>query len=952
VNRARSHRVPGATYRLQFNERFTFRHALEWLDCWQELGITDLYASPFLVARSGSVHGYDVVDPRKINPAIGTESDLERLHEALESRGMGLIMDLVPNHMCVNTNDNLWWNDVLENGPSSPFAGFFDIDWKPPKTELRDKVLLPVLSEQYGRVLENGELRLAEAEGGLTVNYGDRRFPLDPGTYPMILGGAARRLREKEGSDDAAVRHLESIIAAAESLPPRIVTRAETAHERQREKETLKSRLRDLLRESGPARRSLDDELREMSGSKGTPRSFDRLEELLAAQGYRLSYWRVAAEHINYRRFFEINDLAAVRIEDPVVLETIHGKAFELRERGWVTGFRVDHIDGLLKPKRYLEDIQKRAAAPYVVVEKILSNGERLPQEWPTEGTTGYEFLNAVNGIFVSRRGEESLRSFYDEWRTVRGSFADIVYESKRLVLEASMSSELSVLARRLDRISEQHRWSRDFTIGTLQEVLAATIACFPVYRTYVTTEDVETSSQDAAHIRTALDAGKLRSTHVSASAFDFLGEVLLSRYPEGLTDGERAERRDFVLRFQELTGPVAAKGVEDTAFYRYFPLLSLNEVGGTPARFGMLLDEFHKEMEERARIHPIALSATSTHDTKRGEDNRARLNAISEIPDAWIAAVAQWRELARPLKTSVNGAAVPDFDDEYYIYQTIVGAWPPSGLVDDEWSTFSSRVQGAVEKAIKEAKRNTSWIHPNPAYEQAVKTFVSRILDRSGTFAPTFAAFVSRIMLPGLLTSLAQVVIKTTAPGVPDFFQGTELWDFSLVDPDNRRRVDFGKRRKLLNDLDRSSSFGLRAIEELWRTPEDGRIKLFVTRRLLKRRLEEGELFLRGSYHPLATEGRRKDNVIAFARCNQGRVSITISGRFFVEMSEESRRVPLRESWGDTVVRIPPEWAIGELEDALTGVKCRLSGSNVRMEEVFHLMPYTVLLGDVRTSR
>jgi (1->4)-alpha-D-glucan 1-alpha-D-glucosylmutase len=951
MTEARKHRIPAATYRLQFNKSFTFRHALEWLDCLQALGITDVYASPFVVARSGSIHGYDVVDPRAINPEIGTERDLECLHEALVSRGMGLIMDLVPNHMCVNTNDNIWWNDVLENGPSSRFASFFDIDWRPSKPELRDKVLLPVLGDQYGKVLESGELQLTGAEGLLSVTYCGRRFPLDPVTYPMVLCGAAGRLRERNDSDAAAAGELESIIANAKRLPPRSETRAERIRERQGAKETLKSRLQSLLSGSGVVRQALQEELREMNGSKGMPRSFDRLEELLAAQGYRLSYWRVAAEHVNYRRFFEINDLAAVRVEEPEVFEIVHGKAFELMEKGWVTGFRVDHIDGLQQPKRYLEDIQRRGGASYVVVEKILARGEEVPPGWPTEGTTGYEFLNVLNGLFVSQRGEESLRSFCDGWRTVRGSFADIVYASKRLILDASMSSELSVLARRLDRISEQHRWSRDFTIRTLEEVLAATVASFPVYRTYMAAEDVEVSSEDAAHIREALQAGKQRSTHVSASAFDFLGEVLLSQHPEGLSDRERVERRDFVLRFQELTGPVAAKGIEDTAFYRYFPLLSLNEVGGTPARFGVSVEEFHEQMEVRARVHPAALSATSTHDTKRAEDNRARLNAISEIPEAWIAAVTEWRELAQSMKTNLNGVAVPDFDEEYYIYQTLIGAWPTGALDDEEYSTFSSRVQYAVEKAIKEAKRNTSWIHPNPAYEEAIQTFVSRILDRNGTFAPKFEAFVSQILLPGLLTSLAQVVIKTTAPGVPDFFQGTELWDFSLVDPDNRRRVDFGKRRTLLSDLDRSYAFGLKAIHDLWRTPEDGRVKLFVTSRLLRRRLDEGELFARGSYCGLDVAGRRKDNVVAFARRWQSRVSLTMTGRFFTQLGEDARRVPSQEDWGDTVVRIPSEWAVGDVEDALTGAKFRLSSSSVRIAEVFDVMPYAVLVGNAGAS-
>lgn len=553
------------------------------------------------MAQPGSVHGYDVIDPRVLNPEIGSEEDLRLLHEALASREMGLLIDIVPNHMCVSTNDNMWWNDVLENGPSSPYAKFFDIDWRPPKPELRDKVLLPLLADQYGRVLEGAELQIREADGALTCHYGQRRFPIGPGTYPLVLEGALTRLRERAPADDAAVAHLESIMTAARALPDRSVTEPEKVRERQREKEIIKGRLRALLAEQPTVRKALDDELHALNGTKGDPRSFDRLEALLADQAYRLSFWRVAGEQINYRRFFEINDLAAIRIEDPEVLEAVHAKPFELLARGWATGLRIDHVDGLRDPKRYLDEVQERAASPYVVIEKILGADERLSSQWATEGTTGYEFLNVVNRLFVSRAGERPLRSFYDGLRTVRGRFADILFQSKQLILNASMSSELSVLARRLDRISEQHRWSRDFTIGALQRVLADTIACFPVYRTYVAPTDSEVAAADVTQIRAALAAAKRRSTAASTAPFDFLGEVLLMQDPEGLNDAQRAERRDFIFRFQQLTGPVMAKGLEDTTFFRYFPLLSLNEVGGGPEPFGLSVAEFHERMKERA---------------------------------------------------------------------------------------------------------------------------------------------------------------------------------------------------------------------------------------------------------------------------------------------------------------------------------------------------------------
>jgi (1->4)-alpha-D-glucan 1-alpha-D-glucosylmutase len=946
--------VPGSTYRVQFHQAFTFRHALECVDYWDSLGITHIYAAPFLTARRGSVHGYDVVDPRTVNPEIGGEEGLARLHEALAGRGMGLIMDLVPNHMCVNTNDNEWWNDVLENGPSSPFAKYFDIDWRSPKAELRDKVLLPVLGEQYGKALESGELVLRETAGALSVCYHDRSFPVGPGTYPRVLAGTLRRLRESADAADAnggaAIALLEHIIGRAKSLPGRSETEATRMDERRRSKELVKSALNELLTTSPSARRALDEELRDFNGSKGSPTSFDVLEGLLAEQAYRLSCWRVAADHINYRRFFEVDDLAAIRIEEPEVFEAVHAKAFELLDRGWVSGFRIDHVDGLREPRRYLADIARRAGARYVVVEKILGDGEHLPATWASAGTTGYEFLNAVGGLFVSHTGEASLCAIYDALRTTRGSFEDVAYDAKRLILDSSMSAELSVMARRLDRISEQHRWSRDFTLGTLQRVLGTTVACFPVYRTYLSDDDEEVSPRDAASIRAALDAAKVRGPSLSASAFDFLGDVLLARDPEGLTEVQRVERRDFVLRFQQLTGPVMAKGTEDTAFFRYFPLLSLNEVGGGPAPFGISVAEFHRRMQDRAEMSPGALSATSTHDTKRGEDGRARLNVISEIPAEWAEALTELREIAGPLKPRVSDRPVPDADDEYYVYQTLLGAWPANGVHDDALPGLTARVQGAVEKAVREAKRNSSWIHPNRPYEEALRSFVERILDPDGAFARRLGIFASRIATPGLLTSVAQLVVKATAPGVPDFFQGTELWDFNLVDPDNRRPVDFAKRKRLLDELrPRIESDRASLARELVEDIADGRLKLFVTSALLACRRRNRELFGHGSYQPLAVEGSQGDHVVAFARRWQGRAAVTVTGRFFARLSGKLSHFP-PGAWGDTVVRIPSDLSAGSvLTDALSGTRIPRDGPSIPLGRLFETMPFVVLVGEAK---
>jgi (1->4)-alpha-D-glucan 1-alpha-D-glucosylmutase len=948
---SRDPRIPGATYRIQLTKDFTFRHARELVDYWRALGVTDLYTAPFFKARPGSIHGYDVVDPGVINPEIGTEDDLARLHEALEKREMGLLMDVVPNHMCVSTNDNVWWNDVLENGHRSPYAHYFDIDWRPAKAELRDKVLLPILANQYGKELEGGELTVGESDGRLSVHYHDKRLPIRLSTYSLVLEGALSRLRQRIDHDKSTAGELADLIAAARQLPGSLALSPGAASaNRSAETVPLQDRLRGLLEQSTAVRQALDEELGALNGKKGDPHSFDRLEQLLAGQAYRLSFWRVAAEQINYRRFFEINDLAAIRIEQREVLEAVHAKAFELLSRGWITGLRIDHVDGLREPRRYLKELAERTAGTYVVVEKILASDERLPRPWITEGTTGYEFLNILNGLFVARSGEKPLRALYDSLRTVTGTFGDVVRDSKRLILQTAMSSELSVLTRRLDRISEQHRWSRDFTLGTLQQVLAETIACFPVYRTYLSEGETDIAPQDLLHIRTAIGLAKRHNPAIDPSAFDFLADVLLMHDPDGLTDTQKSDRRDFVLRFQQLTGPVMAKGLEDTTFYRYFPLLSLNEVGGGPSRFGISVEEFHHLMEDRARERPGSLSGTSTHDTKRGEDSRTRLDVLSEIPEEWTAAVAEWRELATSSKPKVEGVLCPDTDDEYYIYQTLVGAWPSGALDDESLTIFASRLRGAIEKALREAKRNTSWISPNEPYEEATHTFVGRLLDPKGVLYPKLCAFVGRITRPAQLTSLAQLVVKLTAPGVPDFYQGTELWDLSLVDPDNRRAIDYAARRRHLEELTkRIEAAGSRApvLADLWRTVDDGRIKMFVTEALLACRRSEADLFARGGYLPLEVVGPRRDNVVAFARIWQRRLVLTVTGRFFTQL-DGTEAIPRPRIWAETEIIVPAEYSGGEVTDALTGAKYAIPAGTLRLSELFEHMPFAVLTGDI----
>ncbi|HEY9283559.1 MAG TPA: malto-oligosyltrehalose synthase, partial [Pyrinomonadaceae bacterium] len=905
-------RVPVSTYRLQFNRDFTFAAARALADYFDALGVTEVYSSPILRARPGSPHGYDVIDHTRLNPEVGTEDEFAGFAEELRRRGMGLVMDVVPNHMCVASPENRWWQDLLANGPSSPYARFFDVDWHPPNPKLQNRVLLPVLGDQYGRVLENQEIRIGYRAGAFHAHYYETQLPVAPRTSTIILALALDELRAHLGDTHEDVLELESVVTALKNLPPRTETDPARVRERRRETEVAKRRVARLVRESNEARKAVHDALARANGAKGDPASFDLLEELLDSQAYRLSYWRVAAEEINYRRFFDINELAAVRVEERPVFTAVHEITFRLMKRGLVTGLRIDHVDGLLDPEKYLGDLQRecagilghgRAAAAsaaatagaqtpgaaadegaavqaaagagdalpcYVVVEKILGHGEELRAEWPVHGTTGYDFSNLLGGVFVDTSRVAAVRDFYREFTGSAVNFADLLYESKKLILKVAMSSELHVLARRLDRIAARSRFSRDFTFNSLHDALAELIACFPVYRSYVRRRHTAVGAEDRRLIQSAVRAARRRNPALSRSLFDFVASVLLLEDPKGLSPKERDERREFVLRFQQLTSPVTAKGLEDTAFYRYYPLASMNEVGGEPDVLGVALHEFHQANERRQARWPHSMSATSTHDSKRSEDVRARISVLSEIPAEWRAAVTRWREMNRGHKRIGDYAEIPDANEEYLLYQTLVGAWPLEGLGEANRDEFAERVRQYMTKAIKEAKLNTSWINADEDYERAVSDFVTAALapGDDNAFLADFAGFQRLTARCGMLNSLSQTLLKTTAPGLPDFYQGTEVWNFSLVDPDNRRPVDYARLRALLGSLGGDGAGDPAALAgRLISEPEDGRLKLFVTSRALAFRKARRELFAAGDYVPLAASGEHADSVVAFAR-------------------------------------------------------------------------------------
>ena len=945
-------RIPLATYRLQLHAGFTLRDAAALVDYLHALGVGDLYLSPLLAARPGSTHGYDVVDHSRLNPELGTEDDLALLAERLRERGMGMILDVVPNHMCIAGAWNPWWNDVIENGPGSPFAQRFDIDWRPPKPDLEAKVLLPVLGDLFGHVLEAGEIRVEHQDGSFFVRYYDLRIPAAPRSLALILEPVRDALLASSSAGDPRVLELESILTAVGHLPLRTETNSERVRERQREKDVVKRRLSALCAGHPEVGAALARVVAELNGRRGEPATFDRLEEFLEDQGFRLAFWRVAADEINYRRFFDVNELAAIRIEIPEVFHAVHELPLRLVAGGAVTGLRIDHVDGLLDPAGYLTDLAHASAGaaggptPYLIVEKILGTAEPLPDTWPVHGTTGYELLNVIGGVLVEPGGAARLEAIFAGVVGATRSFADVAYESKRLILEAAMSSELTVLARRLDRLSERLRAARDFTLRSLHAALVEVIACFPVYRTYVRAESIAVDPADRRAIETAVREAKSRNPATSTSIFDFVRSVLLLEDPPGLGPDERLERREFVLRFQQLTSPVMAKGIEDTAFYRHFPLAAANEVGGDPTRASVTPAELHDFNQRRRRTMPHGLSATSTHDTKRSEDVRARLAVLSEVPIEWEVAVARWRELNLPLR--VAGAPAPN--EEYLIYQTLVGAWPAGGLTAAP--DFPERIQRHVLKALREAKVNTSWVSPNEAHELAVHRFIAGALDsaRNPGFLDDLGRFVERIERPGYWNALTQTVLKVASPGVPDFYQGSELWDLSLTDPDNRRPVDFGARRATLTALQEGMDLDACALaERIARSPEDGLVKQFVTARALAARRSRSDVLERGDYLPLLVEGLRANHVVAFARCLGDHALVVAVGRYFASLARSGPPVG-PAVWGSTGI-VLPEGLRGRCgHEVLTGASLRATSEPaLRVGDIFARLPVAIIdLGEV----
>ena len=970
---------PLSTYRLQFNAGFRFENARRLIGYLHALGISNIYSSPILKARTGSQHGYDITDHNQLNPEVGSYEELQELVNELKNYGMGQVLDIVPNHMGIGLGANPWWWDVLSNGRASEFAEFFDLDWEPLKPELRNKLLLPILGDQYGAELEAGHIRLVSSNGTFHIEYFDKHLPLDPQTIPIIFEQRPHELPQE----------LRNLLSGLRNLPSHNSSDGDLVRQRRRAVTSLTVAWKELMEKSPELQQIADRAAAAMNGHVGDPRSFDRLHRLLEEQVYRLANWRVSGEEINYRRFFDVNDLIGLSMENPRVFAATHQLLRHLLADDMVQGVRVDHCDGLLNPRQYMIRLQMLYAASqcngatprgtlaengieldlqqafgqhdwmnqramlYTVVEKILEPAEDLPREWPVDGTSGYDFTTLVNGLFIDRRNERAFTNFYRRFTGVSQDVDSIIYNSKKLIMHASLASEVNVLAHMLDAISATDRYARDFTRKSLRDVIRETIACFPVYRTYID-ERGEMTERDRAYIHEAVARAKRRNPDKAPASFDFLRDILLLKHKnsEDQSDVYRHKLR-FTLKFQQLTGPVMAKGMEDTACYVFNRFIAVNEVGGSPKQFGISPEEFHAGNLKRAESWPYSMLATSTHDTKRSEDVRARLDVLSEMPKTWAAHALRWRRANRLRKRMLpDGRQAPDANEEYFLYQTLVGTWPFEFSSETAREEYIERIQQYMSKAVHEAKINLSWISDDPAYVEALRQFIEKILApgttaRPNMFVEQLCAFMPPINCFGAINSLAQRVLMLTSPGNPDIYQGTELWDFSLVDPDNRRPVDYALRERLLTELDRKAEAGdLPALcAELLDNYQDGRVKMWATMQALRLRRERRDLFHPGLYRPMHATGAKQQHVVAFAREHTNQIAIVVVPRLSYSLAGGNLRMPLAELWENTELPVPsrsPEF----LENIFTGEKIRVTPHRTLLcREVLAHFPVAVLV-------
>lgn len=889
---------PTSVYRLQLSEAFTFKQATEVLPYLKSLGIEAIYCSPYYDAYSP--HGYDITNPNALNPRLGTYADFMAFCETIKALKMKQLIDVVPNHMGIKGGKNAWWQDVLENGPYSEFAGFFDINWSPEKKELQDRVLLPILGVPYGKALEKQEIKLFYENGSFFFRYKDYPLPLAPPSYAKVLDSNAEGLKQLLSESHPDWQEYQSLIELYRQFPVAVKERGE-------KKEEGRKRLNALIEHSREVKKHIKASLIRLNGSRRNPQSFNSLDQLLEAQFYRLSYWKVAHHEINYRRFFNIQEMAAICIEKENVLDCHHRWLFELLDQGHIHGLRIDHPDGLYDPVQYFERL-KNHGADYVIVEKILDRREELPLMWQVEGTVGYEYLNILNGLFIKQSNEKKITEIYEKFIGFNLNFDEIVYLSKKLCTHYEMVSEVASLGLALDRLSENSRNFRDFTRYDLTQALAEVIASFPVYRTYVRPEG-KANRRDSHSIKLAVQKAKEHAKDLDRSIFDFLEKALQGRLDN---PNEKIGYQEFALRFQQLTGSIMAKGLEDTAFYIYNRFISLNEVGGDPMRFGYSITQFHQFNSEKRTKWPYGFLASSTHDAKRSEDVRMRLNVLSEIPDQWDAEVEKWAKINQAYKKSG-----PTPNAEYLIYQTLVGIWPLAPLKSHEWKPFVERLWKVIQKSLREAKQETNWDDPNLPYEESVQQFLFAILDheRPNPFLKAFLPFQKKISHLGALNSLSATGLKIASCGVADIYQGNEMFNFCLVDPDNRQPVDFELRKKTLAVI-QNSPYAVNGPIKAKANIDFSKLKCLIHQKGLLFRRAHPELFLEGEYLPLRVRGKKKEHLIAFMRTWQSEALIVVAARFFAGLEEW----PLpRDAWNSTEIILPNELASKKLVDQLS---------------------------------
>ncbi len=924
-------KIPIASYRLQLTPSFRFEHVEALAEYFHDLGISHLYAAPFFASRAGSDHGYDVVEMNRLNDQLGGRTGFEKLADRINQLGLKWIQDIVPNHRAFD-GDNPLLMDIFEKGPQSEYYRYFDIYWEHPYENIRGRVLAPFLGDFFGRCLERGEITVGFDERGFRVHYYERSFPLKYESYATILSHNIMTLRKSLGSHNQTLVKFLGIIRFFENI--KAEREADLSFD---PGPSIKKLLWELYQENEAIRNHIDGSLRAYNDAKWNPESYELLHALLSDQYFRLSYWKVGTEELNFRRFFSINDLICIRVEDEKVFEHSHQLVFELIRQGRIHGLRIDHLDGLYNPTQYVQRLHEAFPDLYVVVEKILEMDEPLPRQWPIAGTTGYDFLAHMNGVLYATENEDTLTDFYYSFTGEEKSYHELVLENKRLIVGKHMAGDIDNLALMLKEVANRYRFGMDLTLYSLRRALVEILTQFPLYRTYVTEDSFD--ERDAAVIAEVLDNCR-ESFPGLANELELIQHYLLNSESDDQAIPGATTWNDFLLRLQQYTGPVMAKGVEDTVFFIYGRAIGLNEVGGNPYHFGVTLEKFHQFNHDRSLLWPHAMNTTSTHDSKWGEDTRARMAVISELASDWQQAVERWSMMNASHKTQIGKRLAPTRNNEYILYQAMLGAMPFEGIESDN---FAQRFRDYALKAAREAKVNTSWYNPNTAYEDALIKFIDALLDvsESNEFYRDFKQFHQRVAFFGAINSITQVLLKLTSPGVPDIYQGCEFWNFSLVDPDNRREVNFDQCKVTLAEINNQTDRAA-LIDEYLNQYHDGRLKMFVFARALRTRQDFPELFTEGDYRAMEVSGPMRQHVIAFCRTYRGQIALILAPRLLA--TRANPQWPMDpEIWNETIIHLPEKHTT-RFTNMFDGSTLQ-AGAKLPVKDIFSRMPFAILV-------